>query len=196
MKKIICFLAVIAIVTINAPINGQTAKEQLENIASSPTEIMLHNSPIGSLLYKINDKKTLVLQNSMVWEKAINGHWFPDILLIIDDQRCRSVLLSDGRRIIINNIEGFPWFGFIADYYDDRKLEPNRLVECVVDGNGTVIQLSTANQIDPAGKDGYIVNSGGACLPTNGKNPIPTNDSTVVRYRQEISKLLKLLHAI
>jgi hypothetical protein len=158
----------------------------------------LSSSPVGKLLFVVDAQKTTIVKSNDEANKAMNSG-VEDILLIEDGITIRFLVLSDGRLIRLES-QGSVRFYFVSQYYNEDKIDQEKLVECYIDQNGKVSEIKTKYHVDPNGKNGFVVanetvasmKSSGAVFEYNGAPPISKKDPLVIRYQKEIDTLLKL----
>ena len=166
----------------------------------------IKSSPIGKLIYGPYPKDIKKVSEFFdLWGKSDN----PDIkdILLLDYYiswpfqviiNVRVIKLNDGRVSIITYSSDRPnSFHIMIKYLDEDEFDPSKVIECHVDKEGLVIELSTKYNIDPNGKEGIVLyndkqsTEGNKILETDEKIFSP-DDLLVQRYQKEINN--KILH--
>jgi hypothetical protein len=102
----------------------------------------------------------------------------------------QSLLLSDGSVIEIIQTDKNR-FNFSSRYYDAKKTNPERLVECVIDHNWKVVEINNKEQVDPQGKFATVVQPDAPVDSTS--STILSTDILVVRYQNIVNEALKIV---
>jgi len=167
----------------------------------------IKSSPIGKLIYGPYPKDIKKVSTLFdLWNKGDNPE-IKDILLldyyiswpiqvIIN---VRVIKLNDGRVSIITYSSDRPnSFHIMIKYLDEDEFDPSKVVECHVDKEGLIAELSIKYGIDPNGKDGIVLYNGKQLSETSetlktDKEFIRSDDPIVQRYQKEINnKVLSL----
>ncbi|MCX6823143.1 MAG: hypothetical protein NTX91_04095 [candidate division SR1 bacterium] len=168
-------------------------------------QIVFDSSPIGSLMFSANPNKMRVVYSKESLQMALDKKEITDIMLVDtygDEQEktelTRWIRLDDGRLVYLQNEISTTKTKLVVDYWDEQKKDPQRLIECIVDPNGKVRELTTNLNIDPNGKSGCVqenekTNNRSLHSECNGNLIIPASDAVVIRYQTQIKELLVLL---
>lgn len=167
------------------------------------------NSRVGKLIYnpvlKDIEKVSSIFD---VWDMGDNPGK-KDMLLLDYEPfffnnltlNVRISKLDDGRIIIISHSSRRPSsFYIIIKYIDKDELDSDKVVECRVDPEGSIIELSTKYGVDPNGKKGIVLYNDKKTSEMNdtlktSKKVFSFNDSLVQRYQNEINKVLLLFNS-
>lgn len=166
MKKMYLFLCITLGVFVGNRIHAQVVLSEADSkILAAEMEKIEYNfekvkdSKFGKLLYysgmSETDAPTIVKSEEAANQLLFEG--VTSILVTSEEYRIRYIVMPDTRVVRIYHKLGMSRIYVLTMYLDPAKQVDSKLIECLVYPDGKVSELCTTSEIDPNGKDAFVL---------------------------------------